>query len=117
MSLIPKTTTSTFFKTFAPFLFFVVLINLGTLYLSNTSTYAQTVEQARQTPAPKGKKYQDYCDGRPSEHLIDTSQNSCLADYPGEFATAQSRLLSIIVFFIGLAFAAYKGLRANISAN
>tara|TARA_B100001094_G_C18098157_1_gene754190 strand:- start:120 stop:407 length:288 start_codon:yes stop_codon:yes gene_type:complete len=63
--------------------------------------YPQKVFEVRQTPAPEGRVYLDYCDGRPSEHLASKGEVSCLADYPTDsaftFALASSALIFVLL--------------------
>ena len=63
--------------------------------------YPQKVFEVRQTPAPEGRVYLDYCDGRPSEHLAPKTEAGCLADYPTDsaftFALASSTLIFVLL--------------------
>jgi len=63
------------------------------------SNYASKVEITRQTPAQKGQRYLNTCDGRATGKIGDLDI-SCLADYPGEFSSGVILVSSIALFFI-----------------
>lgn len=59
-----------------------------------------THEKINQALPPPGMKYMKYCEGGFSDHLVESSDASCLADYPGHFATGVFLiyLLPLLVF-------------------
>ena len=62
--------------------------------------YPQQVFEVRQTPAPEGRIYLDYCDGRPSEHLAPKGEAGCLADYPTDSAFTFALASSALIFML-----------------
>ena len=85
-----------FFK--AQSVVFGVLVAVNLLVAVSVQQEQERSADTVRVAAPEGMKYMEYCDGGVSDILIQEQENSCAAEYPGDFARMATLSLSVLLF-------------------